>query len=347
MQEAKSNRIYILDDLRGIAILVVLIYHYFFVYYKDKEISNIFLTNYHILNDYFNLGAFGISLFFLVSGFVIPMSLKGKQNLKNVYNFFVKRFFRLYPSYWIGIIFIVTTTFLVTNTMQYTFKQIIINFTMIQDVFRTENIDGVFWTLMIELKFYILTAILFYFNLLKDIKYIVLLLLLLSTATLYYGYVYQTGTYLGNGLWAYLMLMYLGTAFYSYYKKNIDRKILLFLIFIVSIYYLFNFSYLPISEYGDKLGYSLATVFAIFVFIIALNYKKSLSNITTFLGNISYPFYLIHQVVGYLLITSFIDFSIDKPFGQIVTFLIMIIVALLIHKFIEKPSNKFGHSFVK
>jgi len=345
--EETNSRIFILDDLRGVAIITVLFYHYFFVYFKDKEIDNIFISNVQYLNDYINFGAFGISLFFLVSGFVIPMSLKGENNLKNVYNFFVKRFFRLYPTYWFAIIFIIITTFIITSSMQYSFKQILINFTMVQDVFRTPSIDGVFWTLMTELKFYILTAILFYFNLLKYIKYIVLLLLLLSTTTLYYGYVYQTGTYLGNGLWAYLMLMYLGTAFHSYYKKNINRKILLFLVFIVSAYYLFNFSYLPTSAYGDKIGYSLATVFAILVFIIALNYKKSLSNITTFFGSISYSFYLIHQVVGYLLMTSLIDFSIYKPFGQIYTFLIMTLVAILIHKFIEKPSNKLGHRFVK
>jgi peptidoglycan/LPS O-acetylase OafA/YrhL len=345
MKKIKKNRIFILDDLRGIAIITVLFYHYFFVYYKDKEIDNIFISNVQYLNDYINFGAFGISLFFLVSGFVIPMSLKGESNLKNLYNFFVKRFFRLYPTYWFSIILIIIATFIITGSMQYSFKQVLINFTMLQDIFRTQSIDGVFWTLLIELKFYVLTAILFYFNLLKYIKYIVLLLL--SIATLYYGYTYQTGTYLGNGLWAYLMLMYLGTAFHFYHIKKIDKTVLFSLVLMVTVYYLLNFSYLPSSAYGDKFGYSIATTLAIVVFTIALKYKKSLSAITTFFGNISYSFYLIHQVVGYLFITLFINLSFNMPFGQINTFAIMIIFAFLIHKFIEKPSNKLGHKFVK
>ena len=348
MSQAKSNhRIYILDDLRGIAIFIVLFYHYFFVYYKDKKIENIFISNYHILNDYINFGAFGVSLFFLVSGFVIPMSLKGENSLKSVSNFFIRRFFRLYPTYWISILFIVLLVFLFKNTDQYTLKQILINFTMMQDIFKEKNIDGVFWTLMIELKFYILTAILFYFNLLKQIKYIVLLLLLLSILTLYYGFVYQTGIYLGNGLWAYLMLMYLGTAFYFYYINKLNKNILVTLVTLVSIYYISNYSFLPISNYGDKLGFSVATILAIIVFIVSLNYKKSLFKVTTFLGKISYPFYLVHQVVGYLLISIFFELTISMPFSQFIAASILIVIATLIHKFVEKPSNKLGHDFVK
>lgn len=273
------------------------------------------------------------------------MSLKGENTLKNVYNFFIKRFFRLYPTYWFAILFIVMFSYLLQGYNEYTIKQIIINFTMMQDIFKTSSIDGVFWTLMIELKFYILTLILFYFNILKYIKCIVLLLLLLSSATLCYGYVYQTGTYLGNGLWANLMLMYLGTAFYFYFSNTLSKKTMIYLVAFVISYFLFNYSYLPVTVYGDKFGYSVATILAIFIFIVALKYKKQLSSITTFFGNISYSFYLIHQVLGYIIISKFID--INTPFSQLITILLLGFLSVLIHKFIEKPSNKLGHKFVK
>ncbi len=69
----KNNRILILDDLRGIAILTVAFYYYFFVYYKNNDVSNTFLKGYKVFNDYLNFGAFGVSLFFLTSGFVIAV----------------------------------------------------------------------------------------------------------------------------------------------------------------------------------------------------------------------------------------------------------------------------------
>ena len=124
----RTNHINVLDDFRGIAILTVIFYHYFFVYFKSKEIDdNTFLFFYSITNDYINLGVFGVSLFFLVSGFVIPMSLKGKNPKNTVYNFFIRRFFRLYPTYWFSIILIAVVILLFEDSNQYTLKQILIN----------------------------------------------------------------------------------------------------------------------------------------------------------------------------------------------------------------------------
>jgi peptidoglycan/LPS O-acetylase OafA/YrhL len=332
----------VLDDLRGIAILTVIFYHYFFVYFRNSEDVNNFIQIYRNINDYINLGAYGVSLFFLVSGFVISMSLKGDNNLINMYNFFIRRFFRLYPTYWFSIILISTIILLFKDSNAYSLKQILINFTMFQDILKTPHIDGVFWTLMIELKFYILTSILFYFGYLKKIEYVVFILLLLSILTLILSQFYDRT--FGNKIISYLMLMYLGSAFFYSYNEKISEKVKYVLISVVFLYFSINhFFLIGTTEYGSKIGYSLATCLAILTFIFTINIKRTISRTTTFFGNISYSLYLIHQVLGYFLI----DLLFDSLFSQVIAFSILTIASFFIFKFIEKPTNNFGHKYVR
>ena len=170
------------------------------------------------------------------------------------------------------------------------------------------------------------------------------LFFVISSLTLYLAYIDGTRSF-GNGLFGYIMLMYLGTSFYSWYTKIISKQTLISLIILISIYFISNHFFKDNSIYGNSLGYSVATVAAIICFTIALEYKKSLSKITTFFGNISYSFYLLHQVLGYFFISLFIE--LDTPLSQIITFVIITIIAYLVNKYIEMPSNNYGHKYVK
>lgn len=351
IDKSKKKRIYVIDDLRGIAIITVIIYHYIFVYYRHADTNNIFIQNFKLFTDYLNLGAFGVSLFFLISGFVIPMSLKGNNKKSIVTNFAIRRLFRLYPTYWTAIIIISTIILLFKDSNAYSMKQILINFTMLQDIAKVNSIDGVFWTLMVELKFYIFTALLFYFSLLKKINLIIGFFLILSIVTmLNWGGKFNpivNAVLNRNNLWSYLMLMYLGTGFYFYHIGEISKKNLIFLIGIVSIYFFINHYFKTDTGFGSRLGYSTATLLAILSFIVFSQYKQAISKTTTFFGNISYPLYLLHQVLGYFLITILLTSSIYFPFAQVITILIIILVTILVNKYIEIPTNKLGYRYVK
>lgn len=117
------------------------------------------------------------------------------------------------------------------------------------------------------------------------------------------------------------------------------------LVLFVSVYFLSNHLWLNENDYGNRFGYSLAIFIAIFSFTISFFYKKTLSKTTTFFGNISYSFYLVHQVLGYFLIDLLID--LNMPIPQIITFVIITLVAYAINKYIEVPSNNYGHEYVK
>ena len=79
-----------LDSLRGIAALCVMYYHYthFFRFKLNYSFNEAFDFKY---------GHHGVELFFIISGFVIFMSL---ERVSSVKEFIYKRFIRLFPTYW-------------------------------------------------------------------------------------------------------------------------------------------------------------------------------------------------------------------------------------------------------
>src|SRR4030095_2287642 len=83
-----------LDALRGLAALAVMIFHYTGHYGKnvghvDRPLLELALGNY------------GVQLFFMISGFVIFMTI---EKTRTAMDFVVTRFSRLYPAYWASLL---------------------------------------------------------------------------------------------------------------------------------------------------------------------------------------------------------------------------------------------------
>src|SRR3989344_379820 len=96
----KNRHIPILDSLRAIAALSVCFYHF-----VCGPID--FITNEGVL-DFFSFGKYGVQLFFVISGFVIPWSISSSNyEIKRYFHFLLKRFLRLEPPYIFSIILVV------------------------------------------------------------------------------------------------------------------------------------------------------------------------------------------------------------------------------------------------
>lgn len=103
-------------------------------------------------------GVYGVQLFFLISGFVILMTAQRAQRPSD---FVISRVSRLYPVYWIALTvsIIVSIAFAVPHTdVGWTAR--IMNYTMIQRLLLFDNVDEVYWTLAIEMQFYMLIFVL-------------------------------------------------------------------------------------------------------------------------------------------------------------------------------------------
>jgi len=154
-----KKRISELDALRGIAALMVVFFH--FTLDRPQAAYG------------FNLGATGVDLFFIISGFVILMSTERCKSWKD---FVVSRVSRLYPAYWVAVSF--TSIFIVVALLNGYHQKHDINFgvrffgnlTMFQYYMNIPDIDGPYQTLIIELVFYVLILILMLTKGLKHIE---------------------------------------------------------------------------------------------------------------------------------------------------------------------------------
>lgn len=136
-----------LDGLRGLAALAVVVYHManaYDTFYPGAEPSPVSVW----------WGMFGVQLFFMISGFVILMSA---QRAERPSDFAISRVSRLYPAYWIALILsiVVSLVFRVPHEpLSWTDR--LLNFTMVQRWFLVPNVDDVYWTLAIEMQFYVM-----------------------------------------------------------------------------------------------------------------------------------------------------------------------------------------------
>lgn len=126
-----------LDAMRGLAVLAVVIQH-------CAEIAGYAL-------DWFNGGRFGVTLFFLLSGFVIPFSFSGDRPVNR---FLITRFFRLYPAFWASLL-------VATLVSPVSPAEFLANASMAPILFGQPLAVGAYWTLFYELCFYGLCVALF------------------------------------------------------------------------------------------------------------------------------------------------------------------------------------------
>ena len=149
-------RLEFLDALRGIAAMLVVVEH--FAEHLWPAFAVFSLTR-------FRLGEYGVVLFFLVSGFIIPASLERRGSLSQ---FWVGRAFRLFPLYWACLAAILVLHFgpdsyrgLAPEYWTRWLHHFAFNATMMQDFLGVPLVLGQSWSLAYEMTFYLLVSVLF------------------------------------------------------------------------------------------------------------------------------------------------------------------------------------------
>jgi len=153
----RESRLRALDGLRLVAALMVAAYHYGG---RDGEVVQAWGTSprhqFPTLHSLFSYGCLGVQVFFVISGFVICMSGWGRP----LRSFFASRASRLLPAYWAAIL-IITGVFAlpVVAYKAAAPSDVLVNLTMLQMPLGVDRVLGVCWTLWAEIRFYALFAL--------------------------------------------------------------------------------------------------------------------------------------------------------------------------------------------
>jgi peptidoglycan/LPS O-acetylase OafA/YrhL len=143
-----ADRIATLDWLRLFAALAVVAFHYLF---RGEAGGGFLDVGYPQAAGIAIYGYLGVHLFFLISGYIIAWSAEGRGWL----DFALARFVRLYP----GFLVCMTLTFVVLLSVQpewgnVTLRQYVANLFMFAPTLGEDFVDGVYWSIVLELIFY-------------------------------------------------------------------------------------------------------------------------------------------------------------------------------------------------
>ena len=270
-------------------------------------------------------GYLGVELFFLISGYVIFFSAKDRTPAQ----FASSRMLRLYPAF----LFCMTVTAVVKLFYPieagalYT-SQVVTNLTMMPRLFGRTEIDGSYWTLAFELCFYALVLIMLLLHQRERLEKMFLIWPVIILLAAPFG---STGMPL---LGAYYSYFAAGALFAMYKIKRSNWIVMSLLIcFYDSLH----------AYYGNKSPADvtpMVNIFAISAFYLFMclvnNSRIAIMRLpcAKFFGSLTYPVYLIHQVIGTVIIAKFANES-NKTVVISLVMLGMLAAAAAIHYFIE------------
>ncbi|WID94957.1 acyltransferase [Bosea vestrisii] len=337
-----------LDALRAIAALAVMVEHMFGDLLRQApSATGPMSTLAQSVVQNMSLGRFGVALFFLISGFVVPFSIGGERPLRR---FAVSRLFRLYPALWLALAVLTTTAWLAGETPRT--ATVLANMTMAPPLFCQPWLSPIHWTLFVELLFYVLVALLFSTGALKHVGVLLALSLALIAATVLPVQLRMRGVvnlpiqYLGM----HLSFLFLGLLLRLWLVERMrGARLSALVLVLVQLAALLSVSPFSLAR-GDNFvmeglrpvlsAYMLAFV----VFLAAIRLDRPRSPLLAGIGLTSYSMYLFHGTVNAAVYRVL---PLTGELRDIATMLVCtgstLLVSWFVYRTVERPMISLGH----
>jgi peptidoglycan/LPS O-acetylase OafA/YrhL len=354
----EKHRIRVLDGFRFIAVIPVLLYHLTNPLIAKYPHRDFFL---HI----FKYGGLGVQFFFMISGFVISYTLAHTPTLAAFYR---NRFSRLFPAMLLCSLLTFVIALFINDPVYYAgaqqVKNLIPGLTFINPSLWTlatgskfSWINGSYWTLWVELQFYIIASALYFMNKATFFRNMLWVGVAISITKYMPGYFLNNypqylkahglsgffdGWRYGNEIFniSFFIAWFLaGVIFFRLYTGINIKQNAWFLIYPAVVMLCLvrdTWVYFQSIFYAEM----FVALFTTVLFLLLI-YKRSFlsmleNSFITRIGVISYSIYLIHEVIGILLINRYSHYlgswAMLSPFIVIV---MVIIFAELSYRFYE------------
>jgi len=306
-----------LDALRGLAVLAVLAFHY----------SVRLPIEYPAVSPLpwaLPWGEDGVQLFFAISGYVILMTLDRTAGARA---FVWARFLRLFPSYWAGLLFTSLIVLLIGDGhFAMGLMPWLANWTMLQSWAGLPSVDGVYWSLAVELCFYGLMLMLWKAGLHRHLP---LILVAWLPAHLLWAVNPALSWKMGHVLLAEQLPWFaIGMAAWFHRKGQLSPMLALLL----------GGYAVAIAAAADPRALWVGGVIGgLFVLLEAGGLNWLAVRPLLWVGGISYPLYLVHQYAGFVLIDRLVALGCGTGLAVALVTAAMLLVAWAIARGIEKP----------
>ncbi len=359
-----SGRIVFANQLRGVAAAAVAASHLGGVYWLIRPAvtaatftpplqgPNPPFTAFFLL-PWFNLGPLGVGLFFLISGLVIPISLQKHSPG----NFLLARLLRIYPTYVAALLIEVAVLYANARYWGHPFGHsawtVLSNCLLIQDFVAQPSIDLVNWTLCVELRFYLVMALAAG----AVRRGSVAALLAIALAALGLNLAVRAGAHgtpvpdpllLGYSVSVeslFIVFMLIGVLFNYHLRGRLGTAALIAWVGVLGALFVLCWRTSEIASQYPWVSKNYGYALALFAGLYALRRWVPDNRALDALAAISFPFYLVHSLVGYsVLKLLMLSWDWSYPAALAVAVVGVALLATGLHAAVEMPTMQMGRT---
>ena len=333
-----AGRVYLLDLLRVVAVAMVALFHFGYRGAIDQHYQLFAFPELASLGRY---GFFGVELFFIISGYVIVYSVAGRTMTE----FAIARMVRLYPTFWLCCL--LTTAFvLLGQQSKLTVGPLdaLLNLPIVTaGKAGTSFIDSAYWSLAIEIQFYVLVALIHRFMRSLVVGLLAWTLLVVPVIAVEIA----TGRALPYPGASFVGFFAVGAAIYFLRAQGVRTLSLLLLA--AGIAAALGKTYLLQAGANAKYdaGLSLPLCFALMLLSGVSVYwatgvdvrSRALRGLLMFAGGLTYPFYLLHQNIGYTGINQ-LSPAVGRWPALALTLLAIVLLSAAVYQWFDLPVRR-------
>ena len=332
------KQIKLLSLYRVIATASVLLFHYTTRFFEVTEIDGKFPFAFPYG------GEFGVGLLFIVTSF---LSVFTTEKETSGLHYFLKRLARLWPVYAVCIVITATVTWLFYPPLSPSLLRFLVNFTMLQKLAGFSGVDGAYWTLSYQLLFYAVIAVVIGLKKKDKLPLIAVVwtaICIPLSALKWAGIDHSLLKLIRMGMISdYFSYFAIGILASFLYREHTKETIRLSVV---------GAALCLINQFFSQSIAGLIMLLIEIGLMLLISCKLELPGwldhkVLYFFSDISYPLYLLHQYIGYVILHRLWNMGMTSAFVILVPFAVITILSAVLHRFVELPASRLTARYLK